>query len=168
MSEFEDLEFTEVDVAPVVAAQIPGQCGTDPAAIAAAMGSAFDALMAFVQRHKLVPAGPPRTIYKSYGSEEMDFVVAIPLAAEPAEPVADGSGSVEPIEGTKALRFTHRGSYQGLMATYGQITEFMKAKGLMQTEADWVRYMPMWEEYLNDPHTAPKADLVTYIYLPAE
>ena len=54
-----------------------------------------------------------------------------------------------------------------LAATYGQITEFLKAKGLMQSEADWARYMPMWEEYLNDPQTTPGAELMTYIYLPA-
>jgi hypothetical protein len=26
--------------------------------------------------------------------------------------------------------------------------------------------MPMWEEYPNDPHTTPEADLLTYIFLP--
>jgi len=52
------------------------------------------------------------------------------------------------------------------MLTYGRITEFCKSKGLMQTEADWARYMPMWEEYLNDPQTTPADQLVTYIYLP--
>ena len=41
-----------------------------------------------------------------------------------------------------------------------------KAKGPLQCEADWARYMPMWEEYLNDPQTTPEAELLTYIYLP--
>ena len=167
MSGFEGLEFTEVEVAPVLAAQIPGKCGADPASIAPAMGSAFEALMGFVGRHKLVPAGPPRAIYKTYGCEGIDFVVAVPLAGPPAEPVADEPGSIDTLAGTKALRFTHHGSYQGLMATYGLITEFLKAKGLIETEADWAKYMPMWEEYLNDPHTTPEAELMTYIYLPA-
>jgi effector-binding domain-containing protein len=36
----------------------------------------------------------------------------------------------------------------------------------MNSEADWTRYMPMWEEYLNDPHTTSEAELVTHIYLP--
>lgn len=167
MSGFENLEFTEVDVAPVLAAQIPGQCAADPASIAPAMGKAFDALMGLVGRHKLVPAGPPRAIYKTYGAEGIDFVVALPVAGPPSEPVADGPGSVETLAGTKALRFTHHGPYGDLMKTYGRITEFMKAEGFMQSEADWARYMPMWEEYLNDPHTTPEADLLTYIYLPA-
>lgn len=166
MAECDDLEFTEVEVAPVLAAQIAGKCGADPASIAAAMGEVFGALMGLVQRHKLAPAGPPRAIYRSYGAEGVEFTVALPLAGPPAEPIAYGSGSVETLPGAKAVRFTHRGSYQHLAATYGRITECLKAKGLMQTEADWARYMPMWEEYLNDPQTTPEDDLVTYIYLP--
>ena len=42
----------------------------------------------------------------------------------------------------------------------------MRGKGLMESEADWMKYMPMWEEYLNDPATTPEAELVTHIYLP--
>jgi effector-binding domain-containing protein len=52
------------------------------------------------------------------------------------------------------------------MQTYGRISAFMKEKGCMQSEADWARYMPMWEEYLNDPATTPPTELMTYIYLP--
>jgi hypothetical protein len=37
----------------------------------------------------------------------------------------------------------------------------------MQSEADGACYMPMWEEYLNDPDTTPQADPLTYIYLPS-
>ncbi len=48
----------------------------------------------------------------------------------------------------------------------GKYAWIAKAKGLMQCEADWARYMPMWEEYLNDPQTTPEAELMTYIYLP--
>ena len=166
MSQFDALEFTEIQVPAILAAQMPGECGPDPAAIAGAIGAAFEKLMDFERQHKLAPAGPPRTIYTSYGPQGMEFIVAIPIAAPPAKPIKAGLGSVQSIPGTKALRFTHRGPYANLMATYGQITEFLKAKGLMQTEADWARYMPMWEEYLNDPQTTPEAELMTYIYLP--
>ena len=142
MAEFEELEFAEVEVAPTLAVQIPGRCGSEPTAIKAAMGEAFDALLGVIQSHTLTPAGPP------------------------AEPIDEATGSVEMLDGVKGMRFTHRGPYEGLMATYGKITEFLKAKGLMQTEADWAKYMPMWEEYLNDPQTTPEDQLLTYIYLP--
>ena len=166
MSTFEALEFTEVEVPPVLAAQMPGQSTPDPAAIAKAIGSTFGQLMGFVGQHKLRPSGPPRCIYTAYGPKGIEFIVAMPVAKPPAKPVKAGPGSVQSIPGGKALRFTHRGPYANLKNTYGQITEFLKTKGLMKTEADWARYMPMWEEYLNDPQTTPEADLLTYIYLP--
>jgi effector-binding domain-containing protein len=166
MSNFDALEFTEVDVLPALAAQMPGQSPADPPAIAAALGQTFGQLMAFVGRHALIPAGPPRSIYTAYGAEGIKFTVALPVGAPPATPVQSGPGSVGSLPGGKTLRFTHRGPYANLMATYGQITEFLKAKGLMQSEADWARYMPMWEEYLNDPRTTPESELMTYIYLP--
>jgi DNA gyrase inhibitor GyrI len=52
------------------------------------------------------------------------------------------------------------------MRTYNRITECMQAKGMLASEADWARYMPMWEECLNDPQVTPEADILTYIYVP--
>jgi len=166
MSTSNGLESAQVTVPPVLAAQMPGQCGCDPNAISTAMGEAFDALMTFIQRHSLVPSGPPRTIYTTYGPEGTKFVVVMPIVALPHGPLRSGPGSVDTIPGGKALRFTHRGPYRELMTTYGKITHFMLSKGLMKSEADWANYMPMWEEYLNDPDITPEADLVTHIYLP--
>lgn len=51
------------------------------------------------------------------------------------------------------------------LARAGRITEFLKEKGLLETEVDWAKFMPMWEKYLNDPHTTPEAELLTHIYL---
>ncbi len=167
MSEFDSLEFTETEVAPVLAAQVSGECGLEPASIGPAISKAFDRLGQFLQEHALAPIGPPRAIYTSHGPQGMKFVVAMPIAAPPATPVAHDRTFIGPLAGIKALRFTHRGPYAGLMGTYGQITAFMKTRGLMQSEADWARYMPMWEEYLNDPDTTSQADLLTYIYLPS-
>ena len=166
MPTFDALEFAEVEVPAVLAAQMPGESTPDPAAISGAMHGAFEKLGAFLQQHKLRPSGPPRAIYTSYGPQGIGFVVAMPIAARPAAAIKDGPGFVESIPAGKAMRFTHRGPYADLMKTYGRVTEFLKAKGLMKSEADWARYMPMWEEYLNDPHTTPEAKLVTYIYLP--
>lgn len=166
MSIAEELEFTEFEVLPVLAAQMPGQSASDPSEIGKAMGEAFGALGSFLGRHSLVHSGPPRAIYTSYGPEGTNFIVAMPIASPPAGPVGEGPGFVGTLSGGKALRFTHRGPYRDLMTTYGRITEFMLLKGLMRSESDWSLYMPMWEEYLNDPHTTPEAELVTHIYLP--
>ncbi len=167
MPEFDSLEFTQTQAAPVLAVQVSGECGTEPSSVGPAISKAFDQLGRLLKKHALAPAGPPRAIYTAYGPTGMKFIVALPIAAPPTTPVAPGLASIGPLAGTKALRFTHRGPYAGLMGTYGQITAFMKARGLMASEADWAHYMPMWEEYLNDPDTTPQADLLTYIYLPS-
>lgn len=166
MSEFDRLEFTEIEVAPVLALQVPGSCGTDPSAIGPAIGAAFGKLEQLLTSHAPAPGGPPRTIYTAYGPEGTQFIVALPIAQAPTEPVEGGTTSIGMLPGGKTLRFTHHGPYADLMNTYGQITQFMLAKGLMASEADWARYMPMWEEYLNDPETTPEAELLTHIYLP--
>ena len=166
MTTFDELEFSEVEVSPTLAAQVPGQSAPDPASISAAIGAAFDTLMGFLGQHALTPTAPPRVIYTSYGPEGVSFTVALPVAAAPAAPASDTPVTVDTLSGAKAYRFTHLGPYKNLMGTYGRITAFMKSKGWMESDADWARYMPMWEEYLNDPDKTPEADLLTYIYLP--
>jgi AraC family transcriptional regulator len=83
-----------------------------------------------------------------------------------AEPGEDATISVARLPGARTYRFTHRGPYAELARTYGRITAFMLERGLMRSEADWPLYMPMWEEYANDPRTTPPAQLLTYIHLP--
>jgi effector-binding domain-containing protein len=161
------LEFAEVNAPPALAVQAPGQSGPDPGSIGAAMQNAFGTLMSFVTRHRLAMNGHPRAIYTAYGPEGISFIAALPVAAGPAEGVAEPRIHVDVLPAARAYRFTHRGPYADLAQTYNRITEFMKEKGWMRTEADWVRFMPMWEEYLNDPETTSPADLLTYIYLPA-
>jgi len=166
MSGFEDLEPAEVEVPPVFAVQLSDRCSPAPEAIKDAMDRAFGALMDFIQQHTLVMAGQPRAIYTSYGPEGMDFTVSIPVAA-PAVPPEGGSVTIAEVPGGKALRFIHRGAYHELRTTYNRITQYMLAQGLMKSEADWARYMPMWEEYLNDPDQTTETDLLTHIYLPS-
>lgn len=166
MTEYDSLEFCELEVAPALVAQVTKSSATDPAAIAEAMGAAFGDLVSYLQANGLTPAGPPRAIYTSYGPEGTAFLVAFPIAEPAVLPPASGAASVQTLPGRRAYRFTHRGSYPTLGATYGRITQFMTARGLMENEMDWARYMPMWEEYMNDPTTTAESDLLTYIYLP--
>jgi effector-binding domain-containing protein len=166
MTTFDELEPTEVEVAPTVAVQFSGHCGCVPDQIKEAMDQAFDTLMASISQYGLVSVGPPRTIYSSCDAEGMDFVVVIPIAPPASELPKDAPVAISTVPGAKGLRFIHRGPYQNLMVTYNRIGEYLRAKGLMKDETDWIKYMPMWEEYPNDPHTTPEADLLTYIFLP--
>jgi effector-binding domain-containing protein len=161
------IEAEEVDVRPVPAIQTTCTCAMAPEAISAAMQTAFATLGTFLQRHGLVPSGPPRAVYTGYTAGETTFDVAFPIAGNP-KGVSDPTGAVRLAElpGGHTWRFTHIGPYSGLMETYGRITEWLRSRKLLVNEADWSKYMPMWEEYLGDPRSTPESELRTYIYLP--
>lgn len=161
-----DLEFAEVEVAPALAAQVKLKSATDPGAIGAATRKGFETVKAFLTRHGLQMVGPPRSIYTSYGAEGASFVLALPVDHGEGRDVEEPAVFVDTLKGGRAYRFTHRGAYPNLARTYRQITEFMKEKGLMKSEAEWSRYMPLWEEFANDPDKVPEEELVTYVYLP--
>ncbi len=136
------------------------------ASIGAAMRQAFETAMAFVTKHELVMNGQPRAIYTAYRPDGVSFTVALPVAEGPSTPVEGSEVRFETLPSVKAYRFTHHGPYPELGRTYNQITGFMVERGWMQSEADWAKYMPMWEEYMNDPERTPPSELVTHIYLP--
>jgi DNA gyrase inhibitor GyrI len=166
MSTATALEFAEVQVPPALAVQLDLECGPDPASIGAAMRTGFESLMSFINRHSLVPDNQPRAIYTAYGPGGVSVTLALPVAAAPPSLVVVPPFRVDMVQGTKAYRFTHRGPYPDLAHTYNRITALMIENQWMKSEADWERYMPMWEEYMNDPDCTPAAELVTYIYLP--
>lgn len=162
-----DLEFAVVEVPSVLAAQVRMKCPMSPEAIGKAMQQGFRTVMAFVNRHGLKAIGQPRAIYTSFSAEEVRFVLALPVGSGEGRDVEEPDVFVDSLPAKRAYRFTHHGPYPKLARTYGQITEYMKQKGLMQSEADWSRFLPMWEEYISDPEVTPESELVTYIYLPA-
>lgn len=161
-----NLGFAELHVAPALAVQWKGRSAPDGPSIMAAMEKGFHTLMRFVESHGLKTNGQPRTIYTEYGAAGVSFTLAVPVAAGEGHDVEEPDVIVDTLPGGAAYRFTHAGPYPKLAETYGQITEFMIGRGLMQSEADWARYAPMWEEYINDPDQTPPDELITYIYLP--
>jgi effector-binding domain-containing protein len=161
-----DLEFAEVKSAAALAVQLSAQSGPDPVSISAAMRPAFEGAMSFVTHHGLTMTGQPCTIYTDYRIDGVSFTVALPVAAAPEQPVEESFIRVDTLPALKTYRFTHHGPYANLGHTYGQIAAFMIERGWMTSEADWARYMPMWEEYMNDPDTTPPSELITHIYLP--
>ncbi|MDZ4700466.1 MAG: GyrI-like domain-containing protein, partial [Rhodothermales bacterium] len=76
--------------------------------------------------------------------------------------------TVRELPGGRWLRFTHRGPYADLRTTYEGISSWMAGAGLLESEGAWVRYMPLWEEYLNGPETTAPEDLITQIYIPLD
>lgn len=159
------LESMEVEVAPTIAVQLAVTCATDPAAIATAMQSSFATLGEFMARNKLAPAGPPRAIYATWGATT-SFTLAFPIVAPPPVPESARDIVIGTLPGGRALRFVHRGPYDTIRVTYGQIDGWLRERGAIKTDADWARYTGMWEEYLGEPGTMPDSELSTNIYLP--
>lgn len=167
MTAVDILEHTELDIAPVHAAQVSISCASDPASISSVMQQAFSTLGPYMGRHRLVPAGPPRAIYSEFNEQETRFTLAMPCAIATGASAGHEDGvTIGVLPGLRAHRFTHRGPYSDLKTTYGAITGWMQKKGLMKEASDWMKYSPMWEEYVTDPRSTAPADLVTYIYLP--
>ena len=166
MSEFLDIEPTRLEVPPSSPPRYPANAAPIRPPSPRPSDPAFGALMAGIQQHRLCPCGQPRVIYTAYSPQGTSFIVAMPVDRQPTDLPAHAALSVSNLYGGRALHFLHRGPYPDLRLTYGKITQWMKQEGLLQSEADWARYMPMWEEYLNDPETTPAQELKTYIYVP--
>jgi len=166
MTEKKGIGPTDVTVEPTLALQVDKTSGTAPPEINQAMGEGFEALEAYRREHDLAVTGPPRAIYKSYDESGTTFTLALPVGPVDAEPAAGGDVRVAELPAGPALRFTHRGPYEGLMGTYEAIRKWLEDQGMLESEADWAKYMPMWEVYATDPTSSPADELVTYIYVP--
>ena len=140
MSEFDVLEFLEIEIPPVQAAQIHGECGSDPTTIGEALSAAFEQLGAFLGQQRLNPSGPPRIIYTSYGQDKVGFTLAMPISDSQAKVIEGGIAVISSLAGGKFMRFTHRGAYSGLRNTYGQITGFLKEACRSAAR----KYGPLW------------------------
>ncbi|NJD09988.1 MAG: GyrI-like domain-containing protein [Gemmatimonadetes bacterium] len=162
------LAAEEVTVPAVTAVQADCMAGSGPAEIGAVMRAAFPRVGAYLQAHGLECTGAPRAIYTTFTGSETRFTLAMPCAPPPAPvPEADGV-AVRELPARSVLRFTHRGPYQELGATYGEITRWLIAHDYLENEAGWTRFAGMWEEYVSDPDVVPPAELVTLIYLPLD
>ena len=137
------IEPTEVDVMPTLATQVDGRCGPGMAGLSAAMADAFGTLGDFLHGHGIAPAGPPRALYTVLGPEGSRFLAAFPVSALPGGGPKPSRVRVGELPDEKMLRFTHRGPYDRLAATYGAVTEWLKQQGMLTSEADWERHMPM-------------------------
>lgn len=159
------LESKEVAVPPALVLECSRTCAADPAAIAAAVGAAFQTIEEFRNAHAIAAAGMPRLIYTEWGPSGVRFTAAVPIADVPPNVADTADVSIKAIPESSALRFIHRGPYRDIRGTYDRIEAWLRERGGIKTPADWAHYSPMWEEYANDPATTPEAELITRIYL---
>ena len=162
-----DLHPTDVALEPTPLVQLGGLTAPSPGAVGTQLPGAFERLYDFLSRNRLHADGPPMLVYYDTAADgRTRFAVAIAVV-DPRRPVArDGTIQLITRPAMRARQFMHVGPYDGLAACYARITDWMIASGDMRSPADWSRFMPMWEEYLNDPDSTPKSELETRIVLP--
>ena len=160
-----NLESMEVAVSPTLVAESRGASGPDPTTIGPAVATAFQKVEAFLKANAITAAGAPRVTYAEWGPSGVTFTAAIPIAGGQRTVLDTPDVSIKSVPESTALRFVHRGPYRDVRHTYGRIEAWLRERGGIKTVADWARYAPMWEEYMNDPATTPESELVTRIYL---
>lgn len=118
----------------------------------------FKTVNAFLQKQNITPAGPPLTIYTATDDTGFSFQAAIPVNDIPKDP-PKGDIAVGKSPTGKALKFTHRGSYDSMDTTYEAITNYLDEKQLDAKDL-------FIEEYRTDPVTTPEDKLVIDVYVP--
>lgn len=161
------LEPEAVHVLPMLCVRCEVNTGAKDMDMSSAMVDAMGKLASYMQEHELEHVGPPRSVYTNYGAHGVQLTVGFPIVEPDIEPPATDDVTIGELAHGPALRFSHVGPYDTLRDTYEAITRWMMERGLMESESDWARYSPTWEEYVGDPLKTPPEELLTFIYLPA-
>ena len=113
---------------------------------------AFKSVYALLDKQGIKRAGPAMTVYTQADDTGFQFQAAVPIAEEPKE-LPKGDIAIGQSPGGKALKFTHRGSYDSMDNTYEAITNYLDEKRLDAADT-------FIEEYATDPVTTPEDQLV--------
>jgi effector-binding domain-containing protein len=119
---------------------------------------AFKKLKTYVDKEGLKTDGPPMTIFTSTDDTGFQFEAAVPVADPPKNPPHGEIGTGKSPEG-HALKFVHRGSYDGLDNTYEAITNYLDEKRLEAKDV-------FIEQYVTDPLSTSEDNLVINVFVP--
>lgn len=119
---------------------------------------AFASLKDYMQSKNIAAAGNPMTIYMQTSDAGFEFLAALPIAETPQDP-PKGDIGVSKTPSGRALKFTHRGSYESLDTTYEAVTNFLDEKQIDANDT-------FIESYVSGPLKAGDNDMVVEIYVP--
>jgi effector-binding domain-containing protein len=122
------------------------------------VSAAFRVLNQYLAKEGIRPAGKAMAIYTKTDDTGFDFEVAVPVDAPPEKPPAEPAGT-SPAPAGKALKFTHRGSFDALNTTYEAITNHLDEKRLDAQDM-------FIEEYDGPLSDNPDDPLVVTIFVP--
>jgi effector-binding domain-containing protein len=114
-------------------------------------------LKAYMDKGGLKADGEPMTIFTQTDDTGFQYEAAIPIAEPPKNPPR-GEVSVGTLPEGRALKFVHRGSYDGLDDTYEAITNYLDEKRLEAKDM-------FIEQYVTDPLSTNEDHLVVNVYV---
>ena len=128
--------------------------------------AAFRTLNQHLGKTDIKAAGKAMTIYTRTDDKGFDFQAALPVSEPPkvppkTAPKAPQQDGVEagPAPAGKALKFTHRGSFDALNTTYEAITNYLDERRLEAKDL-------FIEEYATEPTEGTEDRLVVTIFVP--
>jgi len=117
----------------------------------------FKTLKSFTEKEGLKVDGEPMTIFTATDDTGFQFEAALPVAEPPKNPPRGEIGVGTSPEG-HALKFVHRGSYDGLDNTYEAITNYLDERRLEAKDM-------FIEQYVTDPLTTNEDHLVVNVFV---
>ena len=123
-----------------------------------ALLEAFASLKDYVDQQDIKPSGNPLTVYTQTDDSCFRFLAALPIAEEPKDP-PKGDIAIGTTPTGRALKFTHRGSYESMDTTYEAITNYLDDRQLEAQDT-------FIEEYVSGPLKAGNNDMVIEVYVP--
>ena len=123
-----------------------------------ALLEAFASLKDYVDQQNIKPSGNPLTVYTQTDDTGFRFLAALPIAEEPKDP-PKGDIAIGTTPTGRALKFTHRGSYESMDTTYEAITNYLDDRQLEAQDT-------FIEEYVSGPLKAGNNDMVIEVYVP--
>ncbi|HUZ34626.1 MAG TPA: GyrI-like domain-containing protein [Xanthobacteraceae bacterium] len=112
---------------------------------------------AYVDKEGLKVDGQPMTLFIATDDTGFQYEAAIPVAEPPKTP-PHGDIAVGTSPEGRALKFVHRGSYDGLDNTYEAITNYLDEHRLEAKDM-------FIEQYQTDPMTTNEDHLVVNVYV---
>ena len=119
--------------------------------------NSFKTLKTYITKEGLKIDGQSMTIFTATDDTGFQFQAAIPVAEAPKTP-PKGEIAVGTSPEGRALKFVHRGSYDGLDNTYEAITNYLDDHKLEAKDM-------FIEQYLTDPLSANEDHLVVNVYV---
>ncbi len=124
----------------------------------ATISGALKKVEAYADKSGLKADGLPMTIFTATDDRGFDYEAAIPLA-QPPKDTPRGEIFVGQSPEGRALKFVHRGSYEGMDDTYEAITNYLDDKRLESKDI-------LIEQYVTDPASADEKNLVVNVFVP--